>query len=146
MQRHVPREENPRVLADPGDEGIHHRLTLWLGVDGGVVGFWVEAAHHLKRSATVDEVIDDQNAFAVIAHQLSIRGFQDDRFSLGLVVVGFHADRIDDADVQFPRNDAGRDHAAAGDGDDGFPSAIRFRAPFVQPPRQRPAVAVHLVP
>ena len=38
MQRHVPGEEDPGVLADLGDIAVDHRLAAWLGVDGG--GYW----------------------------------------------------------------------------------------------------------
>jgi hypothetical protein len=43
LQRHVPGEEDPGVLADLGDEGVDHRLALGLGVDGGEMRLGIAA-------------------------------------------------------------------------------------------------------
>ena len=62
------------------------------------------------------------------------------------MAVGLDRDRIDDADVQFACDDAGRNHAAARDRDHGTPRSVFTRALMIQPPCQRAAVAVHLLP
>jgi hypothetical protein len=51
LQRHIPGKEDPGVLADPGDEGVDHRLALGLGVDGGEMRLGVKRAHNLQRLA-----------------------------------------------------------------------------------------------
>jgi LuxR family transcriptional regulator, quorum-sensing system regulator SdiA len=45
LQRHVPGKEDPGVLAHLGDVGVDHRPALGLGVDGGKMCLWIEAAH-----------------------------------------------------------------------------------------------------
>ena len=38
LQRHIPRKEDPSVLADFGNECIHHRAALRFGIDRGEMG------------------------------------------------------------------------------------------------------------
>jgi hypothetical protein len=76
--------------------------ALGLGIDGGEMRLGVERAHQFQRLAGVDQVVDDQHALA-IAHDLGLRGLEHVGFGLRLLVVAFHADRIDHADVQLAR-------------------------------------------
>ena len=61
------------------------------------------------------------------------------------MIVALDADCIDHADVEFARNNHGRRHAAAGDGDHGLPRAI-IGALSVEPPGQCTGIAVELIP
>src|SRR6056297_1663727 len=71
LQSHVPRKENPRVLADFGDVGIHHVAAHGFAVNRGDMRLGHAFADHLQRFASIDEVINDQNALT-IAHDLHI--------------------------------------------------------------------------
>jgi hypothetical protein len=62
------------------------------------------------------------------------------------VVVAFHADRIDQADVELPRDDHRGRHAAARDRHDRAPGPAFAGPALVQPPGQRARIAVDLVP
>jgi hypothetical protein len=62
-------------------------------------------------------------------------------FDLIFVIVGGDADRIDQADLELARDNRGRHQAAARDRDDPGPGPHA-----VEPPGQRPRVAVELVP
>ena len=103
-----------------------------------------QVAHDLERFAGVDQIVDHQNACAVAA-DVHVRRFDYDRLGLGLMVVAFHADRIDRADVQFARDDHRGGQPAAGDRDHSLPPAV-VRPLAVEPPGKRAAVAVDLVP
>ena len=61
--------------------------------------------------------------------------------ALGLVVVAGDADRVDDAELQLPRDDRRGHQPATGDGDDALPALD-----IMQPPGQRLGVAVQLFP
>ncbi len=89
----------------------------------------------------VDEIVDDHPPLAV-ADDLGVVILDDARLALFLVVIAGNADGLDEPDLQLPRHDARRYHAAARDGDDALP----VLALLDQPPRQRLAVAVELIP
>ena len=67
LQGHVPRKEDPRVLADFGDECINLWPALWFGVDCREMRVWIKLTHQFQRFAAVDQIVDDQNTGA-IAH------------------------------------------------------------------------------
>ncbi|MPL92623.1 hypothetical protein SDC9_38736 [bioreactor metagenome] len=144
MQRSIPREEDPGVLTDLGDEGVGLQPALGLGIDRGEMRLRVKGADEFHRFPRVDEIVDDQDALA-IAHQLGLRRLDDDGRVLGLVVVALDRDRVDDADVQLARDDRRGHQPAAGDADDGAPGAT-VRPLAIEPPGQRACVAVELVP
>ena len=101
-------------------------------------------AHDARGLAGVDEVVDDQHALALAAHRATSAPTPLSTVELALVrvvVIAGDADRLDQADVEFARDDRRRHQAAAGDADD------RLERPrLVQPPGQRARVAVELVP
>ena len=47
LQGQVPREVDPCVLTDFGDEGLHQRAAFWLGVDCGEMCIGIERADDL---------------------------------------------------------------------------------------------------
>ena len=93
------------------------------------MGLGQQLAHDLRGPTGIDEIVDQQIAVAVSDHRL-----QD--FHLGLDLLGRsraprgiarHADRVDQADVQFAGHQGRRDKAAAGDGDDALPGALGMK-------------------
>ena len=68
LQRHVPRKEDPGVLADLGHIGLDHRLALGLGINGAEMRLGIHIADQFQGAAGIDQVVDDQNSFA-IPHQ-----------------------------------------------------------------------------
>jgi hypothetical protein len=64
-QAHIPRELDPSVLRDLGDERIDHRPAERFGVDGGEMGLGQHFPHDFSGRAGVDEVVDDQHSRAV---------------------------------------------------------------------------------
>src|SRR5262249_36051281 len=66
-QSGVPREEDPGVLRDLGDEGVDHRPAHRLGIDGGEMRLRQNLAHHFCGLAGVDQVVDDQHALPAAA-------------------------------------------------------------------------------
>lgn len=139
----VPGEENPGVLADFGNERVHHFAALGLGVDGGEVGAGEHFADGAGGVAGIDEVVDDQDIAALL-------GEVEDRLAdflenldagLVLVVVALGGYGFDGADVQLAGDDGGWNETAAGDGDDGVKGAEASEAPG-----ESAAIAVKLVP
>ena len=51
LQGHVPRKENPRVLADLGDERIHLRASFGLGIDRRQMCIGIKSADDLEGFA-----------------------------------------------------------------------------------------------
>src|SRR6185437_7164339 len=143
-QRGVPGEEYPGVLRYLGDERIHQRPSLRLGIDGGEMRIGQHRAYQPPGLAGIDEIVDDEKTLAGAVAEL--RGLlrnalQHLQVTLLGVVVACDADRIDNADTEFARDDRRRHQAAARDRDHGLE-----RPDFVEPPGQRPAIAVKLVP
>src|ERR1700694_3292722 len=143
-QRGVPWKENPGVLRYFGDEGVDQRPSLRLGVDGCEMRRWQHVTHQPCGLAGIDEIVNDQQSLAGPAAKLCDLG----RYALqnlevaacGVIVAG-NADGIDHADAKLARDDAPRHCPAAGDRDH------RVNRPdLVQPPGQRPAIPVELVP
>ena len=104
--------------------------------------------HHVADEpsglAGIDEVVDDQQPLAGAAAEFGgIGGNALQYFQVALlgVIVARNADGIDDANAELARHDRRRHQAAAGDRDHGMK-----RPDFVEPPGQRPAVPVKLVP
>src|SRR3954454_25024560 len=120
----IPREQDPGVLADFGDERVDDRAAERLGVDGGEVGLGQQLADDAAGLAGIDQVVHDEPAGTVAADRL-----EDPGLALILLVVGADADRVDDADVELAGDDVGRDEAAAGDGDDSLPGSLLGEAP-----------------
>src|ERR1700722_21039563 len=60
-EAHIPREVDPRVLGDLGDEGVDQGAPQGFGVDGGEMCFGQHLAHQLGGGAGVDQVVDDQD-------------------------------------------------------------------------------------
>ena len=101
-------------------------------------------AHQARGLAGVDEIVDDQEALAGAAAELCGLGrdaLQDLQSALPVVIVARDADGIDHAHAEFAGDDRRRHQPAAGDRDHGVE-----RADLVQPPGQRPAIPVKLVP
>ena len=118
--------------------------ALRLGVNGREMGVRHHLAHQPAGLAGVDEVIDDQQALAGAAAEFCHFGrnaLQNLQIALLGVVVTGDADGIDDANAEFARDDGRRHQPAAGDRDDGMK-----RPDLVEPPGQRPAIPVKLVP
>src|SRR5690606_3465513 len=93
--------------------------------------------------AGVDQIVDDQYFAAILRHveDRLADGLEHLDAALVLVVIALDGHGLDRADIELARHDGRRNEAAAGDGDDGVE-----RAHAGQPPGQRPAVAVELVP
>src|SRR4029453_7827862 len=103
-----------------------------------------QRAYQPASLAGVDEVVDDQQPLAGAAAKLSHRirdPLENLEIALLVVVVARHAHGIDDANTELPRNNRGRHQSAARDGDDSME-----RADLGEPPGQRPAIPVKLVP
>ena len=113
------------------------------------MAIWAFVAHLLGSLAGVGEIVDDQNAGSVAAgflDQAFRNVLDDDEIALVLVfVIGGDADRLDVADAQFAGDDGSRNQPASGDGDDCLPAA-QCIAHARQPPGERLAIAVELVP
>jgi hypothetical protein len=62
------------------------------------------------------------------------------------VVIGFYADRIDHADIQFARDNHRRRHSTTGNGNNGTPRATAFWALAIKTPSKRTRIAVKLIP
>src|ERR1700704_5547316 len=140
----VPGEIDPGVLRHFGDIGVDHRPAHRLCIDGREMRLRQELAYDLGGLAGVDEIIDDQHALAPTAadaDDVARNVLEHLELALAGVIVARHADRLDQADVEFARDDRGRDQAAAGHADDRLE-----RAGAGEPPDQRPCVAVELVP
>ena len=54
-------KKDPGVLGHFGDEGVDQRPAHGLRIDRGEMGVGQEVAHHLRRLAGIDEVVDDQH-------------------------------------------------------------------------------------
>src|SRR5690606_11020162 len=74
--------------------------------------------------AGIHQIVDDQPAFAITLYTLEYPVL-----SLGPVVIACHADGIDQADFEFPRDDRRRHQPAPDDGNDSIVGAIRHEAP-----------------
>ena len=83
----------------------------------------------------VDQVVDDQPAGAAALDPL-----QHARLALVLLVIGRHADGVDQPQLELARDDLRRDQAAARDRHDALPGAALRQAPG-----QRPGVPVQLI-
>jgi transposase len=114
----VPREEDPGVLADLGDEGVDHLAAGRLGVDGGEVRLGQELADDSTGLPGIDQIVDNQPALAV-----PLDRFQDLGVTPGLVVVGGNADRVDQSDVELAADDVRGHQTPAGDGDNALPGS-----------------------
>ena len=68
LQRHVPWEEDPCVLADFRNEGVDLRAALGFCINGCEMRLGVHLAHQFKRFAAIDQIVDDQDAGAVAHH------------------------------------------------------------------------------
>src|SRR5260370_17551068 len=94
--------------------------------------------------AGIDEIVDDQQALPGAAAEcgcVSRNALQHLQVALLGVIVAGDTDGIDHAYAELARDDRGRHEATAGDGDD------RMKRPdLVEPPGQRPAIPVKLVP
>src|SRR4051812_21218481 len=66
----VPGEVDPLRLPELLDEGVDDRPTRRLGVERGEIGFRQELAHGLRGAPGVDQVVDQQIAFAVAGDAL----------------------------------------------------------------------------
>ena len=121
------------------------RLALGFGIAGGEMRLREQVAHQLQRLAGIDQIIDDQHAFAAVLQKRGLRRFDDLGLALFLVVVAFHRDRIDHADIKLARDHCRRYQSAPRDPQHAAPAAIL--GPFaIQPPRQRAGIAMQLVP
>ncbi len=94
--------------------------------------------HDLGGVSGIDQVIYNQPAFA-IARLSGI--FQDGGCALLFMIIGRNTDRIDQAHIQFPRHNGGRDQTAPRDCDNAI-QGLQFR----QSPCQGTGVAVQFFP
>jgi hypothetical protein len=103
-----------------------------------------QAAHELSGLAGIDEIVDDQKPLASAATEFGrfLRNpLQHLQVALLVMVIACDADRIDDSHAELARDDCRRHQPAAGDRDH------RMERPdLVEPPGQRPAIPVELVP
>ena len=60
MQRHIPREEYPRILRHFRDIAVHHRFARGLGIDCGKMGFGNQLFYHLCGPAGINQIINQQ--------------------------------------------------------------------------------------
>ncbi len=104
--------------------------------------------HHVADQPTglagIDEVVDNQEPLAGAAAEFGGglgNALQNLKLALLVMIVAGDADGIDHAHTEFARHDRGRHQATAGDGDD----CVK-RPDLVEPPGQRPAIPVKLVP
>ena len=135
-QVRVPGEEDPRVLADLGHEGVRLGAARRLGVDAGEVRARQHLADDAGGGAGIGEIVDDQDVLTVARDR-----FQNSRRPLILMVVRGDADGVDHADVELAGDDRRRHHAAASDRHDAAPGAA-----LGQPPGKRAGVAMKLIP
>src|SRR4029078_10832956 len=100
--------------------------------------------HQPPGLAGVDEVVDDQQPLAGAAAKFCYLGRNTlenlEVALLGMVVAG-NADGIDDANAELARHDGCRHQPTAGNRDNGMKWTE-----LVEPPGQRPAIPVKLVP
>ena len=68
-EAHVPGKVDPGVLADLGDECVDQRPPLRFGVDGGEMRLRQHRPHQTGGLAGIGQVVDDQDAFAVIGRE-----------------------------------------------------------------------------
>ena len=127
---------DPGVLADLGDKRVDQGPARRLGVDRGEMGLGQHFAHQLGGPAGVDQVVDDQRIGAVAGHALEHRDF-----TLCLMVVGRHADGVDQPQFQLARDDRRRHQPAARDRDNLIPRSL-----FRQSPGERLGVTMELFP
>ena len=140
---HVPREVDPGVLADFGDEGVDGGNAGRLGIDAGKMRLWQHLAHFQRRLAGIGQIVDDENAFAGFFQQFRGDAFQQDGIALVQVIVtGCDADCVDQANVEFTRDDGCRNQTAASDADDGLELLVQAG----KTPCQRAGIAVKLIP
>ncbi len=66
LQFHVPRQVNPRILADLGDESIDQGAPLRFRVHCRKMSFGQHFTHHFGRLTGVDQIIHNQHANALI--------------------------------------------------------------------------------
>src|SRR5215467_9332675 len=103
-----------------------------------------EVAHHTRRLASVDEVVDDEHAVAAAAaflHDLRGDALEHLQLALAGVVVARNADRLDEANLKLAGHDRSRHQAAARHRND------RLKRPgAVEPPGKGARVAMELVP
>src|SRR4029079_16405544 len=143
-QRGIPGKVNPRVLRHFRNERVDQWLTLRLGVNSCEMGVGHHRTHPPPRLAGIDEVVDDQQPLATTAAQFchcrrnALKGLQ---VALPGMVVAGNANGIDDANAKFARNDGRRHQPTTGDRNDGMK-----RPHLVEPPGQRPAIPVKLIP
>ena len=116
----VPGEVDPLVLAEFLDTQVDDLAAHRFGVERGEIGLGQQFADHARGVAGVDQIVDQQIAFAVVVDAL-----EDLYRRAGILRTFFHrfvvtgrADGIQEADFQFASDQRGRNHAATGDGDD----------------------------
>src|SRR5271170_6578362 len=140
----IPRKVDPGILRHLGNVGVDQWATHGLGVNGGKMRARHDFAHHFGGLAGVDEVVDQKNPGPLpAAKRDDPRRYALEHRQVALIGahIARHANRLDQLDAEFARNDGRRHQTAAGDADDGFE-----RTGPAEPPSERTRIAVKLVP
>jgi hypothetical protein len=98
----------------------------------------VSTSGRLCGFSGIDQIVDDQRAFAV---PVSLDRFEDRQFALRLMVIGRHTDRIDEPHFKFAGHNGGRNQSTACDGDNPLQGFL-----FGETPGQGAGIAVELFP
>src|SRR5205823_11552687 len=135
---------DPGVLRDFSNEGIEQRTTHRLRIDGREVRFGQESAHEPRGPAGIDQVVNDQYAFAATTarrHDIERYALDETDVAPPRMLVARDTNRIYKADAKFARHDRGRNEAAARYADNDVERPL-----IRQARRERARIAVQFVP
>lgn len=122
----IPGEVDPLVLVELLDAQIHHLPAHGLGVKRGEEGLGQELANHPGGIAGIHQIVDEQEALAVVGHPLEDFHCLAQGLGAGFAgrLVAGGTDGVHQADFQFPGDQGGGNEAAPGDGDDALEGAL----------------------
>ena len=124
LELEVPGEVDPGVLAHLGDEGVDHRLSVRLDVDGREVGVRVHVPERGDGLPGVREVVHDDRAAVFAARAVGVlRRHEDLEVPLRHVVVRHRAHGVDEPNLELARDHARGHHPAPAHRDDARPGS-----------------------
>ena len=93
-----PRGRDPGILTDLSDKSVNKRPSRWLGIGGGEMRLGQHRPQGLCCLTGINEIIDDQPAFAVSGFR---RGLDHIKFALFLAVIRRNTGGFDQPDLKF---------------------------------------------